>query len=200
MWRRVLVPLVVVGVALALWFWPERGDDPRHDFGSDVRECTQNLRTIYAGLRRYHELHGTLPQGSGAAFLLELLGDALPDDAEHRAALTCPGPGAEPVPPGLDLSDLAKRTPSASAYAGRDMVHFPLTKFPSGGAELEPLAACDNAEGWNHDKVLNVLYSDGSVVTLSLERLVEQNRVPPGTTVLPVGPDSPLEELRKLSD
>jgi len=195
--RRVLVPLAVVGLALALWFWPRRGDDPRHDFGSDVRECTQNLRTIYAGLVKHHELHGGVPQGSGAAFVLELLRDAIPDDPEHRRALTCPGPGAQPMPAELDL---ANPTPGSTAYAGRDMARFPLAKFPSGGDELEPLVACDDSQGWNHDGVVNVLYSDGSVVTLSLERLLEQGRVPPGTTALPVGPASPLDDLRKLSD
>lgn len=195
--RRVLVPLGVLGLALALWFWPQRGDDPRHHFGDDVRQCTQNLRTIYAGLVKYHELHGSVPQGSGAAFVLALLGDALPDDAEHRRALTCPGPGAQPMPAELDLANV---TADSSAYAGRDVARFPLAKFPAGGAELEPIASCDDAHGWNHERVVNVLYSDGSVVTLSLERLLEQGRVPAGTTALPVGAASPLEDLRKLSD
>jgi hypothetical protein len=195
--RRVLVPLAVVGLALALWFWPQRGDDPRHDFGDDVRRCTQNLRTLYAGLVEHHRLHGSVPQRSGAGFVLALLGDGLPDDAEHRRALTCPGPGAQPMPAQLDL---ANPTADSTAYAGRDMARFPLAKFPAGGAELEPIAACDDAQGWNHERVANVLYSDGSVVTLSLERLIEQGRVPADTTTLPVGPASPLEDLRKLSD
>jgi len=45
-----------------------------------------------------------------------------------------------------------------------------------------------------------VLYSDGSVVTLQLEQLVEAGRLPADATTIPVGPTSPIPELAKLSD
>jgi len=195
--RRALVLVVVLGLAAALFLW-KRGDDPRHDFGSDVGRCTENLRTIYAGLVAYQAAHGHPPAGSGAAFVLELGTTA--GGGLARDVLTCPGPGAEAMPAGLDLANASAFPPGATAYAGRDLARFPLSRFPSGGTELEPIACCDNARGLNHDGVMNVLYSDGSVITLQLEQLVGAGRLPADATTIPVGPTSPIPELAKLSD
>ena len=198
--RRVLVPLAVVALACLLWFWPSMGDDPRPDFGSDVEACKQNLTAIHDGLLRYRERFGRAPQGSGVAFFAELIASGVWEDTpENRARLTCPGKNAAPVPEGTDYADLDSLTGASSAYAGRNSAEFPLLKFPAGGAELEALVACDGSRGMNHDGVLNVLRSDGSIATLSVEQELERGRIPPGSTAIPVGKGSPIPELTKLT-
>jgi hypothetical protein len=100
---------------------------------------------------------------------------------------------------GVDYRQVAALTGADSAYAARDTAAFPLAKFPSGGPEIEPLVACDNARGMNHAGCMNVLYSDGSVRTLSLAEEIDSGRLPEGTTTIPVGRNSPIPDLRKLS-
>jgi hypothetical protein len=197
--RQVLVPLAVVALALALWLWP--GDDgPVLDVSSDVEACSQNLRTIYAGLIEYEQRFGHAPEGSGIAFLAELIASGVwADTPENHARLTCPGPGAQPVRADVRYGESAALSAADSAYAARDMARSPLAKFPSGGAELEPLVACDNARALNHDGCMNLLRSDGSVVVLELARLIERGELPAGTRTIVVGPASPLSELTKLA-
>lgn len=198
--RRVLVPLVVVALAAALYLWPGFGGAPVVDMTSDVSACAANLREIYAGLLRYAAREKHAPQESGVRFLGALLASgALEDTRANRACLTCPGPGAEAVANDVEFARLDALTGTDSAYAARDSAAFPLAKFPSGGAELEPLVACDNARGLNHDGCMNVLYSDGSVVTFSLAQEIERGRLPSGATTIPVGKDSPIPDLQKLA-
>lgn len=197
--RQILVPLVVVALALALWLWPA-GGGPVLDVSSDVEACSQNLRAIYAGLVEYEKRFGHAPQGSGVAFLAELIASGVwADTPENRARLTCPGPGADPVREDVRYGEPASLSAIDSAYAARDTARFPLAKFPSGGAELEPLVACDNARALNHDGCMNLLRSDGSVVVLELARLLERGELPPGTRTIAVGPSSPLPELARLA-
>src|SRR5262245_54663908 len=166
---------------------------------SDVSECAVNLKEIYRGLILENvSLRDPHPREWGVRLLGELIASgALEDTPGNRARLTCPGPNAEHVRANVDYRDLAKLTGADSAYAARDTVNFPLTKFPSGGSEIEPLVACDNAHGMNHRGCMNVLYSDGSVVTLFLAEEIEAGRLPAGTKTIPVGKDSPIPDLRK---
>jgi prepilin-type processing-associated H-X9-DG protein len=197
--RRLLVPVAVLALVLALVLWRSEGDDPRHDFGDDVQACKANLRFLYQELALRTARTGRPPAHSGAAFFLELLASGdVPDTPENRARFSCPGRHAQPVRAGLDPRELAAPPADASAYAGRDTAAFPLARFPAGGDEREPLIACDNARGLNHAGVMNVLYSDGSVETLVLEQEIGRGRLPAGALTIPVGNDSPLPELRKL--
>ncbi len=197
--RRILVPALVLAFLLALYLWPDRGDDPRHHFGSDVEACKVNLQQIYAGLVLYRARSGHPPRGSGVPFFAELVASGVwewQDTPTKRAALTCPGPGARPVPEGLDYRDLAALSPLDSAYAGRNTSEYPLLTFPARGDE--PLLCCDNALGMNHEGVMNVLYTDGSIVTLVLTQEIAAGRLPPDAQTIPVGKDSPIADLRKL--
>lgn len=198
--RRVLVPLVVVALAAALYYWRGSGEVPVVDLTGDVSKCCANLRQIYTGLVQYGVRERHAPTESGVRLLGALIASGvLEDTPTKRAYLTCPGPGAEAVPENVDYRDLETLTGTASAYAARDTVAFPLAKFPSGGHELEPLVACDNARGLNHDGCMNVLYSDGSIVTLFLAEEIEREHLPAGSTNLSVGKDSPIPDLRKLT-
>ncbi|HEX6885950.1 MAG TPA: hypothetical protein VF530_21430 [Planctomycetota bacterium] len=197
--------LAVVALVLALAVWLVRGrggdsEEPVVELGRDVNECTENLRAIHAGfLRHAQRTGGALPEGAGVAVLGALVAEGdLPDTPAVRAQLTCPGPGAHPV------SAVDFRRPEAlggadSAYAVRDLMDFPLARFPAGGGASEALVACDNARGMNHAGCMNVLYTDGSVRTFTLPQEIERGTLPPGTRTIPVGPGSPLPDLRVLS-
>ncbi|NOT29752.1 MAG: hypothetical protein HOP15_04800 [Planctomycetes bacterium] len=176
--RRVLVPLIVLVLAAALWWWPF-GEDPVLDMPGDARACTENLRNIHAGLMLYRTRNGGPPVGSGSDFLRALLSAGVwADTPVNRSRIHCPGSGRP--------------------YAARDTSAYPLVRFPSGGAELEPLAACDGGDRLAHEGCMNVLYSDGSVQTLILAEEIERGRLAPDTTTIALGPDSPIPELQKL--
>ncbi len=188
---------LLLAVLLGLLFGCNQGDDPRLDVPRDVDVCIDRMRGIYRALVDQRNQSGEVPQGSGVEFFAQLISTGFwPDTAENRAKLTCPGPKAHPQ--AGDFSDRTAISGAHSAYAGRDFSAHPVEKFPAGGPELYLLLACDNAGGLNHDGVMNALYSDGSVRTLVLEELIRSADVPAGTTRLPVGPNSPLEELRVL--
>jgi len=87
-------------------------------------------------------------------------------------------------------------TGAHTSYAVRDFAAFPLDQFPTGGRE--PILACGNAHGMNHADAVNVLYADKTVRTFTIEQEVERGTLEAGATLLPVGPDSPLADLRKL--
>ena len=173
------------------------GEDPRKEVPSDVVVCRENMRAIYAGLREYATRHGHAPEGSGARFLAALIAEGVWEDTpESRARLTCPGAGAQPVPPGTDWSAPATLDEASTAYAARDVAAHPFETFPAGGRVV--VLACDDAAGMNHAGVLNVLYADGAVRTFELADLIAAGRVPADATGIVVGPRSPLEELRVL--
>jgi prepilin-type processing-associated H-X9-DG protein len=197
--RKALVVAVVVLCALALLFWKRGGPSEDLTPPSDVALCTENLRAIYAGLLEYQRRFGHLPEHEGVAFIGALIADGLWEDThENRARLTCPGPDADSVPPDTDYKRLADLTCIDSAYAIRDFRTYPLTKFPAGGAEFEPLLACDNGIDLNHRDSMNVLYSDGSVRVITLASLRAEGRLRASDETIPVGKDSPVEDLRKL--
>jgi len=198
--RQIVVPLVVLALAVLVWRWPAAGDDPRLDAPRDVERCSENLRALYAGLLEHQKRFGRAPAGSGTAFLAELISSGVwADTPETRARLTCPGPGAARVRADVDYRRLETLAPADSAYAARDTARCPLVKFPSGGAELEPLVACDNAHGANHAGCTNLLYSDGSVVVLLDEQLRARGLLAEGARAPKAGPASPVPELAKLA-
>ena len=198
--RRILVPLLVLGVAAALYFWPGFRATPIVEVPDDVNECARNLREIYKGLLLQDIREKHAPTRSGVALLGDLIASGtLEDTPSIRGYLTCPGPGAERVRADVDFRALETLTGADSAYAARDVAAFPLAKLPSGGAELEPLVACDNAHGLNHAGCTNVLYSDGTVVTLLLAQEIERGHLPADAKTIPVGKGSPIADLRKLT-
>lgn len=194
-----------VGLALALFAPALAGcsssEDPRLAVPDDVALCREHLRAIHAGLALYARTLGRPPQASGVALLGDLLASGVwSDTPEHRALLTCPGPNAELAPPDTDLAKLDTLSDKSSAYAARDVRSFPFATYPAGGPDSVAVCACDNVEGsMNHPGLLNVLYSDGSIRTYVLAEMVERGQLAPGTTVVTVGPDSPIPDLRALT-
>ena len=84
----------------------------------------------------------------------------------------------------------------SSAYAGRDMKEHGLRKFPGKG--FEPLVADDNDGGMNHGTETLVLFDDGTVQRMDIVTLADEGLLGEDEELI-VGPDSQVEELRKLS-
>jgi hypothetical protein len=197
MGRKIIAVAAVLGL-LAYLFWPRR-NDLRHDVPTDVQTCKRHMLTIYKGLLELHKQTGELPRGPGPTSIAGLIGSGIWENTKaNRELLTCPGPRAQPLPADIDFTDTASLGDESSAYACRNQADFPLSKFPDGGASNEPILSCDNAAGMNHEGVMNVLYSDGSIVTLHLDQEIGRGRVPAGSTTIVVGKDSPIDDLKKL--
>jgi hypothetical protein len=168
---------------------------------AEAELCRGNLERCYEAQIRYRAKWDRWPQESGVAFLAApFAAGAVEPTHENALALTCPGVAREILTIG-ELpwpewwTDLERIDGSWSAYAGRNMERFPL----HGLSASEPVAACDNDGGRNHLDATHVLYADGSIRTLSLEQLKREGILNGDETVLTVGPDSPIEDLRKLS-
>ncbi len=185
-----------VAAMLAFLFWP-RDPDLRHDVSSDVQTCKRHMMAIHKGLVS-QERAGTLDMSSGYAMLGGLIDKGTwKKTAENIRMLTCTGPGAHAMPDDAFASP-GSFDATSTAYAFRNLADHPLSKFPAGGEDNEPILACDNASGMNHAGVMNVLYTDGSILTLHIEQEIERKRLPPGTTTIAVGTNSPIEALKKL--
>ena len=181
--QRWLVPIVVLALLATLFLWTRgEGPSPRHDLGSDVSLCKQRLRAIYAGLLVQKERLGAEPMPTGQAFLGALIEKGIWEDTpENRARLRCPGsPGG--------------------AFVVGDFEALGLGEFPSGGIYLRAIVACPSKPKLSHAGRLNVLYNDGSVKALELKRLIEKGLLPADAQSIPLGPESPIEELRVLLD
>ncbi|MAB80561.1 MAG: hypothetical protein CMJ89_14505 [Planctomycetes bacterium] len=169
-----------------------------------VTACAKNMQNLYQGLLIYRSRYKEIPKESGVRFFADLISRRAIDNTKTNAErLTCPSIEKSALAIGaLDWedwwTDLELVDGSYSAYAGRDMRRFPLRRFPD-GAGSEPLIADDNDGGMNHDVVTNVLYGDGSVQTFNLPDLVREGLIMEEQEVLEVGPDSPVEDLTKLS-
>jgi len=171
---------------------------------AEVTACRQNLSTIYQGLQMHDDKHGDLPQYSGARFFTSLISRKVWENTKQNIdRLTCPGvkpsalAGLRGREPAEYYSDPEMVDGDCTSYAGRDMENFPLRKFPGSGTEA--LVADDNDGGMNHLTTTLCLFADGSVVAYEIVDLQEDGLLGPDENLLPVGPDSPVEALRKLS-
>ena len=114
--------------------------------------------------------------------------------------------GAEPTESGAAPSgetgssydDWESITSDSITYAGRDTDAYPIRGSDEGN---EVLAADGNEFGPNHKTVTNILYAGGEVLPFDIvldgeEILAEYPEYEQDG--LPVGPDSPHEDLQKL--
>jgi hypothetical protein len=162
------------------------------------------MTEIYKGMLLYRTKFNRGPSQSGVRFFAELVSSGTLENSKAVAKkMTCPAVQVSALSGLADkgeeewFRDLESVDGSCSAYAGRNCKDFPLRKFPGSGKE--PLLADDNDGGMNHSTTTVVLYADGSVQTIEIATLREQGLLGPDEDVLVVGPDSPVEDLRKLS-
>lgn len=201
-----LVEILVVITIIALLMTFGFGAMQNAMEASRVVDCQENLRTVGQGMIYFKSTRnkGKWPRESGIRFLLTL---HKTKQLEGRASdcFVCPGTPnvyndeGDSGEPGSSYDDWESITSASISYAGRDTDAYPIR----GGDESEEvLAADDNEYGPNHKTVTNILYAGGEVYPFDL--LIDGEEILaefPEYEVdgIPVGPDSPHEDLQKLS-
>ncbi len=195
---ELLAVILIIGI-LAVFLLPQI---PAALNRANVTACRKNLSSIYEALMIHQQRHDGLPPGSGAQFVVAPITRKVWENTTQNAKrLTCPGvqtsalQSLEGLKPEEWFADAARIDGQSTAYAGRNTKEFPLRRFGSG---KEPLISDDNDGGKNHDTETLVLYSDGSVEVLNQVTLTEEGLLAEDEELV-VGPDSPVEKLRKLS-
>lgn len=200
---ELLAVILIIGILMAYLLpkIPEAIDKTK------VTACKANMQAINQGLVMYVDSFKGVPNESGAKFFTALIykGTWQNDDSSAEK-LTCPGVDHSSLAIGsIDdkkqwYSNKDVIDGSYTAYAGRDIKNHPLKRFPGSGTEA--IVADDNegsTEEGNHRTATVVLYANGAVQTHELYDLYEKGQLDKNVKVLKVGPDSPLEDLRKLS-
>lgn len=162
--------------------------------------CAQNLRNIALTLRTWVDGRndGRWPKERGVKFLL-LLAKEGEIEGESLKVFTCPGTNDATWPPELDgqwgagWADWDDIDTSCISYAGRDGKNFTVIKDKE---DQIVIASDDNEFQPNHSMITNIVYADGRISQVDVADFADQ--LPEGTDRMPVGPDSPHEELRKL--
>lgn len=197
---ELLAVILIIGILMTFLLpkIPEAIDNAK------VTACKANMKEIYGALMIYNSKYQDLPKQSGVRFFASLITDGAWENSKSSVErLSCPGVQRSALAIGeIDdptewYKDLDSLDGSYSAYAGRNMKEHPLRKFPGSGKEA--LIADDNDPEMNHRTTTVVLFADGSIGTFELKNLHENGTLAPEEEVLTVGPDSPVEELRKLS-
>jgi prepilin-type N-terminal cleavage/methylation domain-containing protein len=198
---ELLAVILIIGILMTFLLpkIPEAIDAAR------VTACKKNLLEIYSGLLIYDNKHGDLPKGSGVKFFAALIADKVWDNGKASAQkLSCPAVKRSALSGIANLdnpedwySHLDQIDGTYSAYAGRNMREAALRKFP--GGPKDALVADDNDPDMNHRTTTCVLFADGNVATYEIAELLKSGTLHEDQKVLLVGPESPIEELRKLS-
>ena len=199
---ELMAVIVIIGI-LMIYLLPKI---PAAFDATKVTACKNNMRNIHQGMMQYYTKYNRLPSGSGVRFFAALITDEVwegsPTDAK---TLTCPGvetaslPGISELEPKEWFADEAILDSTYSAYAGRNMKEHGLRRWPPENASTEVLVSDDNDGGENHDTTTVALFADGSVQPFEIVEERKKGRIGPEETSIVVGPESPIEELTKLS-
>jgi prepilin-type N-terminal cleavage/methylation domain-containing protein/prepilin-type processing-associated H-X9-DG protein len=167
--------------------------------------CQQQLRDIAGILTNWveHRNSGKWPREAGPKLLLMTVKEGS-DTGEALKKYVCPGTDDVTWDPndlskkiGSGLTDWDNLNYDCISYAGRDLKTAAVRKDK---LDNEVLAADDNwfagAGRPNHGGIVNIVYFDGHI---SIKKLSDyKDQLPEGQDWLPVGPDSPDEDLKKL--
>ncbi|MEM1451572.1 MAG: prepilin-type N-terminal cleavage/methylation domain-containing protein [Planctomycetota bacterium] len=171
--------------------------------------CRANLDQIKRGFLEYEARYQKIPNETGVRFFASLITRKVwPASVKNTKTLTCPAVQLDFLTPGADgiptedwflTSNRDAIDGGWSAYAGRDTKRHPLRNF--NGRGLTALIADDNDPEGNHGATTNALWDDLSVRALELVDVQEEGLMDDADEVLfiPVGPDSPVEGLQKLT-
>ncbi len=199
---ELLAVIMIIGILAAFLLprIPEAIDSAR------VTACKANMGEIFKGMLIYKQRLDRAPNKSGVQFFAEIVSTNILENTKATAKkMTCPGVEAGSLPglagkPETDwYKDLTVIDGTYSSYAGRDTKNFPLRQFPGSGKEA--LVADDNDPEMNHThaRTTVVLMADGTVEEFQITKLQEAGVLGAEEEHLIVGPDSPVESLRKLS-
>ena len=197
---ELLAVIMIIGI-LAVFLLPRI---PEAIDAARVTACKANMSEIFKGMIIYKNKHDRAPNESGAKFFAELISsNTLSNNKSSARKLTCPGveysalPGIAGKPETEWYKDLSVVDGTCSSYAGRNCKEFGLRQFPGDGYQV--LVADDNDGGKNHRTTTVALMDDGSIETFEIADLVKSGMLSEGEELLVVGPESPIEQLRKLS-
>jgi prepilin-type N-terminal cleavage/methylation domain-containing protein/prepilin-type processing-associated H-X9-DG protein len=167
--------------------------------------CQQQLRDIANLMQNWVDTRnqGRWPKERGIKFLLKMVqDDYLKGDALRKFA--CPGTDdstsiAGDDTPGSGFKDWDSLDPDCISYAGR--VNEGATALRKDRLDEEVIASDDNWQAGqgrpNHGGVTNIVYADGHIGQIKTSKY--KSELPDKQEWLPVGPESPDENLRKLS-
>lgn len=196
---ELLAVIMIIGI-LSVFLIPRI---PEAIDAANKTACEKNLQELYKGFMLYNQTFNDLPQQGGVRFFTTLITrKTYPNTKQMVKRMTCPAVKTSSLPSlaGLEpeqyYADPEAIDGGSSAYAGRDIKEHPLRKFPGSGKE--PLVSDDNDPEPNHEVETLVLYDDGNVVRWNSVILTEKGVLAEDEALL-IGPDSQVEELRKLS-
>lgn len=193
----VVITIIAALMALAVPVYQNAQDS------ANVTACKSNLRNIALTLKNFKDLRnkGRWPKESGIQFLLTL---AKYDEvaAKDMKVFLCPGTEDDNVmqgdpeqTPGSAYADWDDLNPATISYAGRNNVEFPINKNKE---NEEVIAADDNDMRGNHRTTTNYVYADGSPAGFDVKDAQDRGYDLGGLEYIPVGPESPFEQLQKL--
>jgi prepilin-type N-terminal cleavage/methylation domain-containing protein/prepilin-type processing-associated H-X9-DG protein len=170
----------------------------------NANACRLQLRDIALNMQLYVDERrgGKWPKERGVKFLLTMVKDDFLKGDELKK-FACPGTDDETRrnesdPVGAGISDWEDIDPDCISYGGRDNVTFPIRKDQ---LSQEIIASDDNWSGQggrpNHGGITNIVFADGRVDTVDTSRYKAE--LPEKQEWLPVGPDSPDDNLKKLA-
>lgn len=166
---------------------------------ANLRACQSNLHNIAGSLSLWVEDRNksNWPKEQGIKFLLVLVrdGEIGPKDMD---VFRCPGTDdvtntADDKAPGSGFKDWDNLDKTCISYAGRDNKNFPIKK---GQLSEEVIASDDNDNRANHPHVTNIVHADGHIGTVDIKDYKKD--LPENADFIPVGPESPDPDLKKL--
>ncbi len=194
---EVLVSILIIGI-LMTFLLPKI---PEAIAQAKITASRKNLSKIYEGMLTYEAKFERLPNEPGVKFFAVLISKGVWENTPQSArVLTCPGVdiGALTIgdlQPEEWFSELDLVDGTYSSYAGRNCEEFPLRKRSGKDAWI----ATDNDPFMNFNTTTIVLMGDGAVETIEIAELQDLGILAKDEDYLAVGPDSPDEQLRKLS-
>lgn len=200
---EILAVILIIGILMTFLLprIPEALD------AAKVTACKKNLQEIHGGLIRYRATFNKVPNKSGVKFFACLITSKVLENTKFNAdKLRCPAVDisflelAQIENPEDWYKSLDAVDGSYSSYAGRDIEHFPLKDYPGSGKEA---VVADDNEGdgltGNHSHTTCVLYASGDIGTFEIATEQEKGTIDQETELIKVGPDSPIDDLKKLS-
>jgi general secretion pathway protein G len=166
---------------------------------ANARACQSNLRQIAGNLQLWADDRnkGNWPKLSGIKFLLVLVRDgelAKKDLDVFRCPATDDVTSTTDDPtPGSGFKDWESLDKGCISYAGRDAKNFSINKNKLSD---EIVASDDNDNRANHAHLTNVVYADAHVDTVDIAKY--KGELPENAEFVPVGPESPDPDLKKL--
>ena len=170
-----------------------------------ITACKANLGEIGKGLLAYQSRFDRMPSESGAKFFCILLKQDMiwENTPKNAKGLTCPGVDSNSLPGLFDMpeeewfADFEGIDGTYTAYAGRDMKEHGFRRKVISGKEV--LVADDNDPENNHKDTTLALMGDWTAREFDMQTLKDAGVIDSEELVLLVGPESPVEELQKLS-